>query len=44
MQMTPPSATQLITVRRSDKDMMKSIEELLKVGGWWVLLRLGLEC
>eukprot|EP00775_Hariotina_reticulata_P007191 gene7191-7405_t len=31
MQMTPKSATTLITVRRSDTNMMKDIEELLKI-------------
>jgi hypothetical protein len=32
MQMTPPSYTELITVKKSDKDMFKQINELLKVG------------
>jgi hypothetical protein len=32
MQMTPPSYTELITVKKSDKDMFKTINELLKVG------------
>ncbi|KAF8060339.1 GULLO1 [Scenedesmus sp. PABB004] len=31
LQMTAPTATQLITVRKSDKDMLASINELLKV-------------
>lgn len=31
MQMTPPKAIQLITVRKSDKDMFKSLNDLLKV-------------
>lgn len=29
--MTPPTNTQLITVRKTDKDMMKTINELLQV-------------
>jgi FAD/FMN-containing dehydrogenase len=33
VQMTPPSATTLITVRKNDTDMLKDLEELLKVGG-----------
>jgi hypothetical protein len=32
MQMTPPSYTELITVKKSDKDMFRTINELLKVG------------
>eukprot|EP00878_Enallax_costatus_P001016 GHUV01001150.1.p1 GENE.GHUV01001150.1~~GHUV01001150.1.p1 ORF type:complete len:631 (+),score=62.78 GHUV01001150.1:321-2213(+) len=31
MQMTPPKAIQLITVRKSDKDMFKTVQELLKI-------------
>lgn len=31
MQMTPPRGAELITVRKSDKDMFKTINELLKV-------------
>eukprot|EP00878_Enallax_costatus_P000622 GHUV01000724.1.p1 GENE.GHUV01000724.1~~GHUV01000724.1.p1 ORF type:complete len:626 (+),score=75.62 GHUV01000724.1:267-2144(+) len=31
IQMTPPKAIQLITVRKSDKDMFKTIKELLKI-------------
>ncbi|WIA23842.1 hypothetical protein OEZ85_013501 [Tetradesmus obliquus] len=31
MQMTPPSYTELITVKKSDKEMFKTINELLKI-------------
>lgn len=39
LQLTPPTNTQLITWRqRSDKQLMKDIEKMLKVSSW------GMQC